>query len=63
MNNFFFAVQKDVAMEVDGEMAAILQSSRFCSDFQIQISDKPAQTCTASTKQVDKLPKAFIVKR
>uniref|UniRef100_A0A3P8T680 Arsenite methyltransferase n=1 Tax=Amphiprion percula TaxID=161767 RepID=A0A3P8T680_AMPPE len=33
--------KKDVAMEVNGEMAAILQSSRFCSDFKIQMLDKP----------------------
>ncbi|XP_074535997.1 arsenite methyltransferase [Halichoeres trimaculatus] len=44
--------KKDVVTEVDGEMAAILQNSRFCSDFQIQISDQPTQTCTASTKQI-----------
>lgn len=33
--------KKDVAVEVNGEMAAVLQSSRFSTDFQIQISDKP----------------------
>ncbi|XP_008304620.1 arsenite methyltransferase [Stegastes partitus] len=32
--------KKDVAMEVNGEMAAILQSSRFSSDFKIQMLDK-----------------------
>ncbi|TKS81083.1 Arsenite methyltransferase [Collichthys lucidus] len=31
----------DVAVKVKGEMAAILQSSRFSSDFKIQTSDKP----------------------
>lgn len=34
-------MQKDVALKVSGEMAAILQSSRLCPDFEIQISDKP----------------------
>uniref|UniRef100_UPI0037E8C459 arsenite methyltransferase n=1 Tax=Semicossyphus pulcher TaxID=241346 RepID=UPI0037E8C459 len=43
--------KKDVAVEVNGEMAAILQSSRFCPDFQIQISDKPAQSSSDSTQQ------------
>ncbi|XP_041667390.1 arsenite methyltransferase [Cheilinus undulatus] len=43
--------KKDVAVEVDGEMAAILQNSRFCSDFHIQISDKPAQPSSDSTQQ------------
>ncbi|XP_031153181.1 arsenite methyltransferase [Sander lucioperca] len=32
--------KKDVAVEVNGEMAAILQRSRFFPDFKIQISDK-----------------------
>ncbi|CAJ1065556.1 arsenite methyltransferase-like [Xyrichtys novacula] len=43
--------KKDVAGEVDAEMAAILQNSRFCPDFQIQSSDTPAQPCSASTPQ------------
>lgn len=37
----FCAMQKDGALEVDGEMAAILQSSRFSLDFKVQILDKP----------------------
>ncbi|KAM9732658.1 arsenite methyltransferase [Menidia menidia] len=43
--------KKGEAVEVDGEMAAILQNSRFCADFQIQASDKqdssskPTQHC------------------
>ncbi|XP_072248631.1 arsenite methyltransferase [Leuresthes tenuis] len=32
--------KKDVAVEVNGEMAAILQSSRFSSDFKIQMFEK-----------------------
>ncbi|XP_030599416.1 arsenite methyltransferase-like isoform X2 [Archocentrus centrarchus] len=32
--------QKDVAVQVNGEMAAVLQSSRFSSDFKIQMLDK-----------------------
>nr|XP_020495013.1 arsenite methyltransferase-like [Labrus bergylta] len=43
--------KKDVAAEVDGEMAAILQSSRFITDFQIQMSDRPAESSSASTQQ------------
>ncbi|KAI3354326.1 hypothetical protein L3Q82_018845, partial [Scortum barcoo] len=42
--------QKDVAVEVNREMAAVLHSSRFCSDFKIQISDK-AESCSESTPQ------------
>lgn len=45
------ATQKDVAVEVDGEMAAILQNSRFFPDFKIQMLDKP-QTKSESTPQV-----------
>ncbi|XP_029922913.1 arsenite methyltransferase isoform X2 [Myripristis murdjan] len=44
--------KKDVAVEVDGEMAAVLQSSRFLPDFKIQIlhetepnSDSAPQYC------------------
>ena len=37
----FVLLQKDVAVKVSGEMAAILQSSRLCPDFEIQMSDKP----------------------
>lgn len=40
----------DVAMKVNGEMAAILQSSRFCPDFKIQMSDKP-ESSSESTPQ------------
>ncbi|XP_026049418.1 arsenite methyltransferase [Astatotilapia calliptera] len=32
--------KKDVAVQVNGEMAAVLQSSRFSSDFKIQMLDK-----------------------
>ncbi|KAJ4936157.1 hypothetical protein JOQ06_017681 [Pogonophryne albipinna] len=42
--------KKDVAVEVNGEMAAILQRSRFFSDFKIQISDQP-ESSSASTPQ------------
>ncbi|XP_018542734.1 arsenite methyltransferase [Lates calcarifer] len=42
--------KKDVAVEVDGEMAAILQNSRFFPDFKIQMLDKP-QTKSESTPQ------------
>lgn len=36
----FSLTQKDVSVQVNGEMAAILQSSRFSSDFKIQMLDK-----------------------
>ncbi|KAG8002049.1 Arsenite methyltransferase [Nibea albiflora] len=42
--------KKDVAVKVNGEMAAILQSSRFSSDFKIQTSDKP-ESSSESTPQ------------
>lgn len=42
--------KKDVAVEVNGEMAAILQSSRFFPDFKIQTSDQP-ESGTESTPQ------------
>lgn len=38
--NSFPLTQKDVAVQVNGEMAAVLQSSRFSSDFKIQMLDK-----------------------
>ena len=41
-----------MAVEVNGEMAAILQSSRFSPDFDIQISDKPDKSGSESTPQV-----------
>ncbi|KAM8768883.1 arsenite methyltransferase [Acanthopagrus schlegelii] len=43
--------KKDVAVEVNGEMAAILQSSRFSPDFDIQLSDKPDKSGSESTPQ------------
>lgn len=52
MSVFFRAVQKDVAVEVDGEMATIIQSSRFSPDFKIQISDKPDKSSSESTPKV-----------
>ncbi|AWO99070.1 putative arsenite methyltransferase-like isoform 3 [Scophthalmus maximus] len=42
--------KKDVAVEVNGEMAAILQSSRFFPDFKIQASEKP-ESSSDSTPQ------------
>nr|XP_046244890.1 arsenite methyltransferase [Scatophagus argus] len=42
--------KKDVAMEVNGEMAAILQSSRFFPEFNIQMSDTP-ESSSESTPQ------------
>ncbi|XP_060928868.1 arsenite methyltransferase isoform X1 [Limanda limanda] len=42
--------KKDVAVEVDGEMAATLQSSRFFPDFEIEMSDKP-ESISESTPQ------------
>lgn len=45
-------MQKDVAVEVNGEMAAILQSSRFAPDFKIQISDKPEPSSESTPDQV-----------
>ena len=38
-------------MEVNGEMAATLQSSRFSPDFEIAMSDKP-ESISESTPQV-----------
>ncbi|XP_070685323.1 arsenite methyltransferase [Pempheris klunzingeri] len=42
--------KKDVPVEVNGEMASILQSSRFSPDFKLQISDKP-ESSSESTPQ------------
>ncbi|XP_074498028.1 arsenite methyltransferase [Sebastes fasciatus] len=42
--------KKDVAVKVNGEMAAIIQRSRFFPDFQIQISDQP-ESGSESTPQ------------
>lgn len=42
--NSFPLTQKDVAVQVNGEMAAVLQSSRFSSDFKIQMLDKQETT-------------------
>ncbi|XP_040901681.1 arsenite methyltransferase [Toxotes jaculatrix] len=42
--------KKDVAVKVNGEMAAILQSSRFFPDFKIQMLDKP-ESSSESTPQ------------
>ncbi|KAM7399431.1 hypothetical protein PAMP_018704 [Pampus punctatissimus] len=42
--------KKDVAVEVNGEMAAILQSSRFSLDFKIQTLNEPASN-SESTPQ------------
>uniref|UniRef100_A0A3B4UPP6 Arsenite methyltransferase n=1 Tax=Seriola dumerili TaxID=41447 RepID=A0A3B4UPP6_SERDU len=43
--------KKDVAVEVSGEMAEIIRSSRFFSDFKIQMLDKP-DSSSESTPQV-----------
>uniref|UniRef100_A0A8C2XD38 Arsenite methyltransferase n=1 Tax=Cyclopterus lumpus TaxID=8103 RepID=A0A8C2XD38_CYCLU len=43
--------KKDVAVSVNGEMAAILQRSRFSPDFKIQVSDQP-ESDSGSTPQV-----------
>lgn len=48
-------VQKDVAVEVNGEMAAILQSSRFSSDFRIQMSDNPEPRPESTSEVPDDL--------
>lgn len=37
---FCLCVQKDVPLEVNREMASILQSSRFSQDFKIVMSDE-----------------------
>uniref|UniRef100_A0A8C2Z2S2 Arsenite methyltransferase n=1 Tax=Cyclopterus lumpus TaxID=8103 RepID=A0A8C2Z2S2_CYCLU len=42
--------KKDVAVSVNGEMAAILQRSRFSPDFKIQVSDQP-ESDSGSTPQ------------
>lgn len=39
-------LQKDTAVEVDGEMAAILQHSRFSTDFDILMVDKQNSSST-----------------
>lgn len=41
--------KKDVALEVNGELAAILQSSRFSLDFKIEMLDKQDNTSSEST--------------
>ncbi|XP_070827368.1 arsenite methyltransferase-like [Chaetodon trifascialis] len=43
--------KKDVAVEVNGTMATILQSSRFSPDFKIEILDKPDKSSSESTPQ------------
>lgn len=48
---FVYAMQKDVAVEVNAEMATILQSSRFFPDFKIQMLDKH-ESSSESTSQV-----------
>ncbi|KAM3875241.1 arsenite methyltransferase [Diretmus argenteus] len=42
--------KKDVAVEVSGEMAAILQSSRFCTDFKIQMLSEPEPNSNSTPK-------------
>ncbi|XP_030009043.1 arsenite methyltransferase [Sphaeramia orbicularis] len=42
--------KKDVPVEVDEEMAAILQSSRFSSDFKVEILDKADSSSESSTQ-------------
>ncbi|XP_019944121.2 arsenite methyltransferase [Paralichthys olivaceus] len=42
--------KKDVAVEVNGEMAAILQTSRFFPDFEIEVLDEP-ESIPESTPQ------------
>lgn len=49
---FVCVMQKDVAVEVNAEMATILQSSRFFPDFQIQMLDKQ-ESSSESPSQVD----------
>ncbi|XP_069004096.1 arsenite methyltransferase [Embiotoca jacksoni] len=44
------AFKKEVAMEVSGEMAAVLRSSRFSPDFKIQMLDQP-ESSSESTPQ------------
>lgn len=48
---FSCTVQKDVPVDVNREMTAILQSSRFSVDFKIQMSDKQDHSLE-STPQV-----------
>ncbi|XP_038844859.1 arsenite methyltransferase-like isoform X2 [Salvelinus namaycush] len=40
--DMYHCFETDIEVTVDAEMAAVLQHSRFCSDFSIQNSDKPA---------------------
>uniref|UniRef100_A0A3Q3WEL2 Arsenite methyltransferase n=1 Tax=Mola mola TaxID=94237 RepID=A0A3Q3WEL2_MOLML len=47
--------KKDVALKVSGEMAAILQSSRLCQDFEIQISDNTTSDLTEFLPQLCRL--------
>lgn len=46
-------MQKDVAVEVSGELAQILKSSRFCPDFEIQMLDKPEPSSEAAPQVTD----------
>ncbi|KAM8902710.1 arsenite methyltransferase isoform 2-T2 [Spinachia spinachia] len=43
--------KKDVAVAVNGEMATILQRSRFCPDFQIQVSDPQESDSEARSQE------------
>ena len=47
----YFAVQKDETIQVDSEMALVLQCSRFTPDFSIQVLDCPDESHN-STPQV-----------
>ena len=53
VNVYCCVLQKDVAVEVNGEMAAILQSSRFFPDFTIQMLDEPESSSESTTQVSD----------
>lgn len=52
-------MQKDEAVEVNAEMAAILQSSRFSSDFKIQMLDKQS-SCESASQVADIFSKVTV---
>lgn len=49
---FTYTMQKGVSVEVNAEMATILQTSRFFPDFEIQVLDKH-ESSSEATSQVD----------
>lgn len=53
---YFDVMQKGVAVEVSGQLAEILKSSRFCPDFDIQMLDKAEPSSEATPQVSDVMP-------